>query len=166
NEMNINTSENENKENKKALIRLFVLERPGIGLLTFVKRNFIDFLNDIKEFCQQKSKPDDNENSPALSKAAFISSVTLYNAPNFTNTMDWKLKFDCILELYFRGQQETECWEYSLWEKNWRVNLNDIGKEKLDVSCESCFVEKLRYMVYFTTWNKIIDWCIADNNPN
>ncbi|KAF0498885.1 alpha/beta hydrolase [Gigaspora margarita] len=271
NDENINNNENENEENK-ALIRLFVLERPGIGLSTFAKRNFIDFSNDIKEFCQQKNikkfslmaysaggpyglaaayslgKPDDNENGPVLSKVAIISSVAPYNAPNLTNTMDLKLKFawwltknsptvlsaivhlearyalnnpvkaaseiqvhgppgdkevfnkypeieelfvKSILELYSRGQQETECWEYSLFGKDWGFDLSDIGKGKdgkLGVKCkvwhgeedygctiamgkyiadqiegcETCFVENLGHLVYFTAWNEIIDWCIAD----
>ncbi|CAG8640372.1 6278_t:CDS:2 [Dentiscutata erythropus] len=265
---NIIINENENK----VLIRLFVLERPGIGLSTFAKRNFIDFANDIKEFCQQKNvkkfslmaysaggpyglatayvlgKPDDNEDCPTLSKAAIISSVAPYHATNATNSMDWRLKFawwltkkspsilsiivrleakaalsnpikasseiqilgppadkevynkypeieelfvKSILELYSRGQEETECWEYSLWGKDWGFNLSDIGKGKDGKrgvkckvwhgeedygstaamgkyiadqieGCESCFVEKLGHMVYFTAWDEIIDWCIAD----
>ncbi|CAG8625302.1 3533_t:CDS:2 [Dentiscutata heterogama] len=233
-----------NENENKALIRLFVLERPGIGLSTFAKRNFIDFANDIKEFC----KPDDNEDCPTLSKAAFISSVAPYHATNATKAMDWRLKFawwltknspsilsiivrleaksalsnpikasseiqilgppadkevynlypeieelfvKSILELYSRGQEETECWEYSLWGKDWGFNLSDIGKGKdgkrgvkckvwhgeedygstaamgkyiadqID-GCESCFVEKLGHMVYFTAWDEIIDWCIVD----
>src|SRR5436190_6254538 len=35
-------------------IKLYVLERPGIGLSTFAKRSFLDFAQDIKEFCDQK----------------------------------------------------------------------------------------------------------------
>ncbi|CAG8573506.1 6966_t:CDS:2 [Racocetra persica] len=115
NDENINTSEN-NDENK-ALIRLIVLERPGFGLSTSAKRNFIDFSNDIKEFCQQKNikkfslmaysaggpfglaaayslgKQNDNLNGPIISKLAIISSVAPYNAPNATNKMNWQLKF-------------------------------------------------------------------------
>ncbi|CAG8539940.1 10114_t:CDS:2 [Scutellospora calospora] len=213
-------SENEDK----ALIRLIVLERPGLGLSTFAKRNFIDFSNDIREFCQQKNikkfsllaysaggpfglaaayvlgKPiddnDDNINEPILGKVAIISSVAPYNVPNLTGTMEWKLKFawwlaknnpnllsmiarseaksalknpvkaasdilslgpsadkevyekypeieelfvKSILELYSRGQVETECWEYNLWGKDWGFNLSDIGKGKdgkIGVKCK------------------------------
>ncbi|CAJ0639126.1 10751_t:CDS:2 [Entrophospora sp. SA101] len=35
-------------------IKLYVLERPGIGLSTFANRNFLDFTEDIKEFCLKK----------------------------------------------------------------------------------------------------------------
>ncbi|CAG8748366.1 5641_t:CDS:2, partial [Racocetra fulgida] len=93
NDENINTSEN--NENK-ALIRLIVLERPGFGLSTSAKRNFIDFSNDIKELCQQKNikkfslmaysaggpfglaaayslgKQNDSLNGPIISKLAII----------------------------------------------------------------------------------------------
>ncbi|CAG8701139.1 3717_t:CDS:2 [Cetraspora pellucida] len=115
NDNNLDSDENDNEN--KALIRLIVLERPGIGLSTSAKRNFIDFSNDIKELCQQKNikkfslmaysaggpfglaaayslgKQNDNLNGPTISKVAIISSVAPYDTPNATNKMDWKLKF-------------------------------------------------------------------------
>ncbi|CAJ0840254.1 15246_t:CDS:2 [Entrophospora sp. SA101] len=196
-------------------IKLYVLERPGIGLSTFANRNFLDFTEDIKEFCLKKkinhcsmiaysaggpyglaaahelgvvnNKDKNPSELPLIKKLATISSTAPYSAPNITTSMPWKLKIawwltkncsallsyiarmeasnalkdpvkslregssngpvadkeiietfpgveplfiESILEMYTRGQVETECWEYSLWGKDWGFELKNIGKNK------------------------------------
>ncbi|CAG8624259.1 9022_t:CDS:2, partial [Acaulospora morrowiae] len=102
-------------------IRLFVLERPGVGLSTFAKRTFLDFTDDIREFCIQKNikkcsliaysaggpyglaaayalgkptnviKGDENMDS-LIKKCAIISSIAPRDAPNLTRSMPLKFK--------------------------------------------------------------------------
>ncbi|RIA88934.1 Alpha/Beta hydrolase protein [Glomus cerebriforme] len=244
-------------------IKLYVLERPGIGLSTFAKRSFLDFTQDIKEFCDQKQIKNcsliaysaggpyglaaayalgksTNSNKPLITKAAIISSIAPYNAPNLTNKMPLKFKFawwltkhwtgllsviarmesnmamkdpvkasregnsdapksdiECLenmkgveemfiessLEMYSRGQVETECYEYSLWGKDWGFQLNEIGGGvKCKVwhgeddrgttismgkyiavqvpGCEANFVEEKGHLLYFEIWNDVIDWLV------
>ncbi|RGB30349.1 Alpha/Beta hydrolase protein [Rhizophagus diaphanus] len=246
-------------------IKLYVLERPGIGLSTFAKRSFLEFSQDIKEFCDQKKiencsliaysaggpyglaaayslgKSTDNSSKPLITKTAIISSIAPYNAPNLTSNMPLKLKFawwltknwtgllsliarmesnavmkdpvkasregrsdapqsdiECIenikgveemfiessLEMYSRGQIETECYEYSLWGKDWGFQLNEInggvkckvwhGEEDSGTTismgkyialqipgCEASFVEEKGHLLYFEVWNDIVDWLIT-----
>src|SRR6185295_2256296 len=39
---------------KFGYVRIIVLERPGVGLSTFAKRTFLEFAQDVKEFCIKK----------------------------------------------------------------------------------------------------------------
>ncbi|GBB95895.1 hypothetical protein RclHR1_02640009 [Rhizophagus clarus] len=246
-------------------IKLYVLERPGIGLSTFAKRSFLDFSQDIEEFCEQKKiencsliaysaggpyglatayslgKSTNNSNKPLITKAAIISSIAPYNAPNLTSNMPLKFRFawwltknwtgllsliarmesnavmrdpvkasrdglsnapksdiECIenmkgveemfiesaLEMYSRGQVETECYEYSLWGKDWGFQLNEIGggvkckvwhgEEDSGTTismgkyialqipgCEASFVEEKGHLLYFEIWNDVIDWLVT-----
>ncbi|CAG8644633.1 6065_t:CDS:2 [Ambispora gerdemannii] len=101
-------------------IRLFVLERPGIGLSTFAKRTFLDFANDVKEFCVIKrimeckviaysaggpyglalahslGNSEEGEQDalikPLVTKAAIISGISPHNTPHATDRMPWKHK--------------------------------------------------------------------------
>ncbi|CAG8435687.1 10303_t:CDS:1 [Funneliformis caledonium] len=252
-------------DNNTLQIILYVLERPGIGLSTFIKGSFLDFAQDISEFCVQKhitncsliaysaggpyglaaayaiGKPSFNSNKPLITKAAIISSIAPYNAPNLTVNMPWTLKLawwltkngigllsaiarmesytdikdpvkasrnglstgpssdlKCVeniegveemfiessLEMYSRGQIETECYEYSLWGKDWGFQLNEIcdgvkckiwhGEEdcRTTVSmgkyiaeqipgCEASFVEEKGHYLYFEVWNDVVDWLIT-----
>ncbi|CAI2162473.1 58_t:CDS:1 [Funneliformis geosporum] len=252
-------------DNNTLNIKLYVLERPGIGLSTFIKRSFLDFSQDISEFCDQKQitncsliaysaggpyglaaayaigKPSSNSNKPLITKAAIISSIAPYNAPSLTIHMPWKLKFawwltkngvgllsaiarmesntaikdpvkanriglstgplsdlKCVesvegveemfiessLEMYSRGQIETECYEYSLWGKDWGFQLNEIcggvkckiwhGEEDSGTTvsmgkyiaeqipgCESSFVEEKGHLLYFEIWNDVIEWLVT-----
>lgn len=196
-------------------IKLYVLERPGIGLSTFANRSFLDFAEDIKEFCLKKNinhcsiiaysaggpyglaaahelgvvnnKDKNPSKLPLIKKLATISSIAPYSAPKITESMPFKFKFawwlikngsgllsyivrtevpkalkypvetlregakcvyvadkeiietfpgvepmfiESMLEMYTRGQVETDCWEHSLWGKDWGFELNNIGKNK------------------------------------
>ncbi|RHZ60883.1 hypothetical protein Glove_350g107 [Diversispora epigaea] len=55
NNNNNNNNNDDNNNQNTVTIRLYVLERPGLGMSTFAKRNFLDFTDDIKSFCEQKN---------------------------------------------------------------------------------------------------------------
>lgn len=198
-----------NSDSNKRLVRLFVLERPGIGLSTFAQRQFLDFADDVREFCRHKNitrasliaysaggpfglavahalgQPTASPTeSPLIVKAAIISSTAPHTAPGLYKNMPLKFKFawflakyapgllarlanmeakkslkdpikasrdalsdacpadreyfekhpetermflESTLEMYTRGQVATECWEYSLWGKDWGFRLEEIG---------------------------------------
>ncbi|CAG8530660.1 5841_t:CDS:2 [Ambispora leptoticha] len=272
---NSDSNDDDNESLDLIKIRLFVLERPGIGLSTFAKRSFLDFANDVKEFCVIKEiteckviaysaggpyglalahslgNSEEGEQGallkPLVTKVAIISGISPHNAPNATDRMPWKFKLawwltklspkllslmasyeakkaildpvvimreslsdgppsdrdiyenmpgvehmciESMLEQYSRGQLKTECYEYSLWGKDWGFRLEDIGKLGKEESvkckvwhgeedigataamgrylaehisgCESKFVEEKGHMLYFEIWEEVIDWLMEE----
>lgn len=110
----------DNIENKN-IIKLYVIERPGIGISTFNNGTFIDFTSDFIEFVKAKkiikcsiigysaggpfamaiAHELHNKEIVTIEKLAIISSVCPYSAKNVMKNMNLENKIAWILIKYF-----------------------------------------------------------------
>ncbi|RUS15986.1 Alpha/Beta hydrolase protein [Jimgerdemannia flammicorona] len=147
-----------NSDPTKRLVRLFVLERPGIGLSTPSRRGFLDFASDVREFCHNKAitrfsliaysaggpfglavahqlgRP--CTESPLCVKAAIISSTAPHIAPGLYHNMPLKFKLAWFLARYAPG---VLAW---LVYAEARKVLRDPLKASRDARLEACLADQ------------------------
>ena len=91
---------------------------------------------------------------------------------------------ESALEMYTRGQSNTECYELSLWGKSWGFELNELKGDNVKIKvwqgeldpgttvemalyiaqetgAELRLVEGKGHMLYFEVWDDVFEWFVT-----